>query len=220
MATRSRDHVDAASAGVHRARHSGDVLLDTAARLMTERDSIHVTFVDIAKASGLNSALIHYRFGGKHGLFRALIERDIGGALAGLEQLVAADLPAAAKLARHVEGVVRVFVRHPYLSRLIAALAVDTDSDSSRFLSERLTRPIVEAQTAILAQGEAEGTFRRIDPELFYFTLVGACDHPFVARGALKWVFGRDTIDEGFEQRFVAHVTGVLLGGVVACSAH
>ena len=216
MASRSRAHEPDQSGCDHgvRARNSGDVLLETASRLMTDRDSIHVTFVDIARASGLNSALIHYRFGGKHGLFRALVERDIGGALAGLEQLVASELPARDKLARHVEGVVRVFVPHPYLSRLMAALAIETDSESSRFLSEKLTRPIVEAQTAILAQGVREGAFRPIDPELFYFTLVGACDHPFVARGALKWVFDRDTIDADFERRYVEHTAAVLLDGV------
>ncbi len=206
MASRSR--------AVEGSRHSGDVLLETASRLMTEGDTINVTFVEIARASGLNSALIHYRFGGKHGLFRALIERDVGAGLDGLEALVAADMGAAEKLERHVVGVVRLFARNPYLSRLIAALAVETEGDSARFLSERLTRPVAAAQRAILQQGEAEGVFRAVDPMLFYMTLIGACDHPFVARGALKWVFGIERVDDALAERHARHVAATMLDGV------
>ena len=71
-------------------RHSGDVLLDAASALMIERNSITVTFSDIAARAQLNSALIHYRFGGKAGLFRALIERDVGGTFPHLDDLVTA----------------------------------------------------------------------------------------------------------------------------------
>ncbi|MBE7186421.1 MAG: TetR family transcriptional regulator [Methylobacterium mesophilicum] len=197
-------------------RTSADVLLDAASALMAERNSVDITFTDIAARSGLNSALIHYRFGGKAGLFRALLERDAGAAFPHLERLVASDLPAVEKLTHHIHGVIRLYFRYPYMNRLIAALAVETNSDTARFMSERFTRPLAAAQGAILEQGVREGVFRPVDPMLFHFSLIGACDYLFTARHALKWAFGVDEIDDALRRRYAAHITGQLLHSVVA----
>jgi AcrR family transcriptional regulator len=199
-----------------RVRNSADALLDAASALMIERNSANITFADIAEKSGLNSALIHYRFGGKTGLFRALLERDAGGTFPYLERLVRSDMPAIEKLRHHVHGVIKVYFRHPYMNRLIGALAVETDSDTARFISERFTRPLAAAQQAILEQGLAEGVFRPIDPMLFYFSLIGACDHLFYARHSLKWAFGIPDIDDDLRKRYAEHVTSLLLDSVLA----
>lgn len=198
-----------------RARNSADVLLDAASALMTERNSVNITFNDIAARSGLNSALIHYRFRGKTGLFRALLERDAGSTFPDLERLVATDMSAVDKLRHHIHGVIKVYYRHPYMNRLIGALAVETDSETARFISERFTRPLAAAQAAILEQGVREGSFRRVDPMLFYFSLIGACDHLFYARHSLKWAFGVADIDDTLRKRYAEHVTALLLDSVL-----
>lgn len=203
------------AAGASRARNSADALLDAASALMIERNSVNITFAEIAEKSGLNSALIHYRFGGKTGLFRALLERDAGSTFPYLEQLVQSDMSAEEKLRHHIHGVIKVYFRHPYMNRLIGALAVETDSDTARFISERFTRPLAAAQAAILEQGVSEGTFRTIDPMLFYFSVIGACDHLFYARHSLKWAFGIADIDDGLRRRYAEHVTGLLLESVL-----
>lgn len=197
-------------------RNSADTLLDAASSLMIERNSVNITFNDIAERSGLNSALIHYRFRGKTGLFRALLERDAGGTFPFLEELVRSDMSAVDKLRHHIHGVIKVYFRHPYMNRLIGALAMDTDSDTARFISDRFTRPLAAAQAAILEQGLREGTFRRIDPMLFYFSLIGACDHLFYARHSLKWAFGVPDIDDALRRRYADHVTTLLLESVLA----
>lgn len=199
-----------------RPRNSADALLDAASALMIERNSVHITFNDIAARSGLNSALIHYRFRGKTGLFRALLERDAGSTFPFLEQLVRSDMSAVDKLRHHIHGVIKVYFRHPYMNRLIGALAVETDSETARFISERFTRPLASAQAAILEQGVREGTFRAIDPMLFYFSLIGACDHLFYARHSLKWAFGVADIDDALRKRYADHVTALLLESVLA----
>jgi AcrR family transcriptional regulator len=197
-------------------RHSGDVLLDAASALMIERNSITVTFSDIAARAQLNSALIHYRFGGKAGLFRALIERDVGGTFPHLDDLVTAPLPAVEKMTRHIQAIIKVYFEHPYLNRLLAALSQDVDGEGARFISERVVLPLTRAQTAILAQGQAEGVFRAVDPMLFYFSLIGACDHLFQARYALKWAFGGGDVDDALRRRYARHVTELLLEGMLA----
>lgn len=47
--------------------NSADLLLDATSALMIERNTVDVTFVEIAQKSGLNAALIRYHFGSKLG---------------------------------------------------------------------------------------------------------------------------------------------------------
>lgn len=204
---RARGQADARGAS----RNSADVLMDAASALMAERNSVDITFAEIAARSGLNSALIQYRFGGKAGLFRALLERDAGATLPALEALVAADLSAAEKLRRHIRGIIRTYYRFPYMNRLIGAVSIDSDSDTARYIAERFTRPIAAAQAAILRQGEREGAFRPVDPTLFYFSVIGACDHLFHARHSLRWGFGVADIDDGLRRRYAEHVVAQVM---------
>ncbi|WP_333885540.1 TetR family transcriptional regulator [Sphingobium yanoikuyae] len=195
--------------------NSADLLLDATSALMIERNTVDVTFVEIAQKSGLNAALIRYHFGSKLGMFMALLERDAGPTFDDLERLVQSDMDAAQKLRHHVHGIIKVYFRYPYMNRLVAALAVETDSQTARFISERFSRPLANAQKAILEQGEAEGLFRKLDPMLFYFSLVGACDHLFNARHSLKYVFGIEDIDDDLRRAYAAHVTGILMRSVL-----
>ncbi|PZU77551.1 MAG: TetR family transcriptional regulator [Sphingomonas sp.] len=183
-----------------RGRHSGDVLLDAASALMIERNSITVTFAEIAARAGLNSALI---------------ERDVGGTFPMLAELVAADLPAVRKLDLHIRAITQTYFDHPYINRLVAVLTQDVEGEGARFVSERVVRPLHEAQAAILAQGQAEGVFRAVDPMLFYFSLIGACDHLFQARYALKWAFAVGDIDGSLRRDYAQHVLGLLMGSLM-----
>jgi len=195
---------------------SADALLNATSALMIERNSVNISFSDISEKSGLNSALIRYHFGSKTKLFMALLERDAGGTFADLQKLVDAKMSAVEKLRHHVHGVIKVYYRYPYMNRLVGALSVETDSGTAQFIAERFTRPLAEAQRAILEQGEAEGAFRRIDPMLFYFSLIGACDHLFHARHSLKFAFEIDVINDVLRRRYTDHVTDGVLRSVLA----
>jgi TetR/AcrR family transcriptional regulator len=194
---------------------SANALLNAASALMIERDSVNITFADIAQKSGLNSALIRYHFGSKAGLFRALLSRDAGGTYDDLQRLVHAPMSAVAKLRHHIHGVIKVYWRYPYTNRLLGALAVEGDVETARFIAERFTRPLVEAQHAILEQGKAEGSFRDIDPMLFHYSLIGACDHLFHAGHSLRLIFGIESIDDTLRKRHAEHVTGIVLHSVL-----
>ncbi len=191
-------------------------LLDATSALMIERNSVSVSLSEIAQKSGLNSALISYYFGSKAGLFTALLERDTCKAFAGLERLLQSDMGAVDKLRRHVGGIIHTYYRYPYMNRLIGALAAETASDAARFISERFSKPLAEAHRTILEQGRSEGVFREIDPMLFYFSLIGACDHLFHARHSLKFAFGIDEIDDQLRQRYTDHLCTILLDSVLA----
>ena len=193
-----------------------DQLLAAASAAMSERDTIDVSLQEIAQRAGLNAGLVRYYFGGKEGLLMALARRDAEAVLRRLDALMASDMSPLEKLARHVRGAVDTFFVYPYLDRLLAALMRDADSRSAREIAEFFTRPILEAERRILADGLACGQMRAVEPMLFYFLAVGTASHLFAGRAELCWAFGVEGIDEALRRRYSDFVVDILLRGIRA----
>jgi AcrR family transcriptional regulator len=205
-----------ARASVAPAFSARERLLDTAGRLMSDRHSIDVSLSEIAKHSGLNSALVKYYFGNKDGLLLALVQREAAAALRGVEELLRLELSPTEKLRRHIAGIVNKFFRTPYLNRLLHSLLDErgSESRSARQVNEFFVRPLLDLQRQLLAQGVRTGEFRSIDPVLFYVSLLGACDHLFNARYALRTQFGGNGVTDAVRERYIAHVCDVFIGGL------
>lgn len=203
------------------ARNGRDELLKAANALMNERDTVEISLSEIAALAGVNSALVKYHFGNKRGLLVALLERDVGASMGQLSELVASDRTATEKLRIHIAGTINLYFRYRYVNLLLRGLLRDRSSPPSeaQLLSDRLIKPAIEAQAAILEEGWAAGEFRRVDAMLLYFTLMGACDVFFSSNFALKTVFGREQIDDQLRREFIDHTTSILLKGIAAAPA-
>jgi AcrR family transcriptional regulator len=92
---------------------SAAALLDATAALLSERGGLDVALAEIAKRSGLNSALIKYYFGNKEGLLLALLERDADRHMSALQDLVVMALSADQKLKIHIGASSRPITAHP-----------------------------------------------------------------------------------------------------------
>jgi TetR/AcrR family transcriptional regulator len=191
-------------------------LLAAAGAVMTEQDTIDVPLAEIAQRAGVNVALVSYYFGGRDGLLLALAKRDAEHALAGLDALMALDLSPAVKLRKHVGGIVRGFFRHPYLNRLLRALMRDSDSAAAREIAQCFAAPIAEALRLLLEEGARIGELKTVDPMLFHFALLGACENLFSGRTILKHVHGIEAIDEALQQRYAELIAETLIAGCLA----
>lgn len=189
-------------------------LLDTAGRLMSDRHSIDVSLSEIAGHSGLNSALVKYYFGNKNGLLLALVEREALAALQGFKELLRQDLPPSEKLRRHIAGIINNFFRTPYLNRLLHSLLDDRHSRSARQVQRIFVQPVMELQRELLAEGIRAGEFKPVDPLLFYVSVLGACDHLFNARYAVRSLAGATGMDDALRERYIAHVCDVFIHGL------
>lgn len=188
-------------------------LMQAACRLMAERGTVDISIHEIAQAAGMSSALIKYHFGHKDGLLMAVLEKVIGDSIARLQILVDRRIPPTEKLRLHVEGVLSVYASHPYVNRLIHCLLASGEEARER-ISHAIVTPLLAAQARILAEGAASGAFRPVDPTLFYFHLVGACDHLFYGHYALRYAFDTDEITETLRKRYAAHLVGTILDGI------
>jgi TetR/AcrR family transcriptional regulator len=186
-------------------------LLQATHELMLEQGGVEPSVSQLCERAGVQVAMVSYCFGGKAQLLQALLERAVEDVVAQLERLAAADMPPDEKLRRHVTGVIRNFVRYPYAQRLSQTLAAGGPAVAG--IGERFARPLLEFHRQLLSDGERAGVFREIDPTLFFFSLVGACEFLFAAQGWLE-----EPIDEPLIERFTTHTTELVLRGLAPAS--
>jgi TetR/AcrR family transcriptional regulator len=190
-----------------------ELLLDSTASVMIAQDTVDVSLSDIVRHADVNVALVSYYFGGKDELLLALAKRDAARALGGLDKLLTLDLPPAEKLNRHLAGVIKTFFTHPYLNRLLRALMRDSSTRVAKEIAEFFARPVADAMGQLLAEGVERGELRPVNPMLFYFAALGACEHLFSGRAMLRFVFGNKEVDEEMCMRHAEFVTDLLMNG-------
>ncbi|MEH3099963.1 TetR family transcriptional regulator [Sphingomonas adhaesiva] len=197
-----RDGADSASA---------TALVKATAALMRERDTLDVSFVEIAERAGLPAGLIGYYFGNKEGLLFAVLERDVKYALAQLDALVASDWSPVDKMRLHLRGVVRAYYKTPYFNRLVQAMTRDASPERVARIAAEFIGPMTKAQGAIMDEGVADGLFREVDRMLFYFSVIGAADAIHASRFILSSVYGVAEVTPDLHRRHAAHIAEVFL---------
>jgi len=190
---------------------SSNQLLEAASKILADRHSIDVSFTEIAEASGLNAALIKYYFGSKDGLLLALVRRDATTSLKQLNYLVGLDISPEEKIRLHIAGVIKTYIKYPYLNSLIHALLGNEDEQIPHEISDFFVKPLVEAQVKILDEGVKLGVFRSIDPTFFYYAVIGACDHFFFGRVSRKFAFGIGEVTPNLRDEYINFVSDMTL---------
>jgi TetR/AcrR family transcriptional regulator len=196
---------------------SRDQLLIAASALMIERGAIDISLSELAKRSGLNSALVKYYFGDKQGLLLALVEYVLGTAIGQMEELLTMDLSPVEKLKMHVKGIITVYFRYPYINRLIHYMFEDPEAGQK--VGETISRPLASVQRKLVEQGIEAGLFKPIDPMLFYFIVLGACDHLFFGQLVLRTVFGIEKVDDELRRSYTNTLLDLVLTGMLASPA-
>src|ERR1700758_1932301 len=194
---------------------TADKLLVAASELMIERSSIEVSLSDIAQKSGVNAALVKYHFGNKDGLLLRLLARDAATEISGLEYLLAQPITPTAKLKLHIAGIIRAYHRFPYMNRLIHYLLHESSAESADQVSKFFVAPLLDFHRRLLAQGIKTGEFRRIDPVLFYTSLIGACDHLFFGRHAMSRATGVGPVTDEVCRQYIRHMEALICGGML-----
>jgi AcrR family transcriptional regulator len=194
---------------------TAEKLLVAAGELMIERSSIEVSLSDIAQKSGVNAALVKYHFGNKDGLLLALLARDAATELAQLEYLLAQPLTPTAKLKLHIAGIIGAYHRSPYMNRLIHYLLHESTAKAADEVSKFFVAPLLDFHRRLLAEGIRAGEFRKVDPVLFYTSLIGACDHLFFGRHAMSRATGIGPVTDEVCRQYIRHMEALICGGMV-----
>lgn len=188
-------------------------LLEATSTLLSERDTLDVSLNEIAVRSGLNHGLVNYYFKGKEGLLLALLERDAAKALHELEYLVGQKIAPLRKLELHIRGVINVYFRYPYINRLINVLQ-SSNAETARELARIFIAPLQKLQKQIIDECVRSSDIRSVDPALFYYTVIGACEFLFHSRNTLPYLSGSTEITAQLKEEYADHLVRFLLDGL------
>jgi AcrR family transcriptional regulator len=192
-----------------------DDLLDAIGALMFERDDLEVPLSDVAERAGANVALVRYYFGNKRGLLLALLERNLSHAMEQLEQLVESDLAPPEKMRIHLNGIVALYFKYPFVNRLVLKMARESTGAERLEINSRFVLPVVNAYHRIFEDGVRSGDFHALNPFLFYISVIGQCDQIISLRLLVDLVHGINTISDELRRRYTRHTVDMLMGGLM-----
>jgi TetR/AcrR family transcriptional regulator len=196
----------------------GDVrsaLLDAASRLFLKHGFDRVTARQIAVAAGTTPAMIHYYFGNKLGLFRAMLERAIGP----VRELIAGSLAQAGAVidpAMLIRMHMRTAAANPWIATLIVNEVL---AEKGRFRATFI-RDVAGRQAPLVMQllqrARAAGSLRQdLDVRLAALSLMSLCIFPFLARAVAGPVLGLKFDDDEIE-RLIAHTARLFAAGTAS----
>lgn len=193
-------------------------LLAAARRLFTQRGYAQVSLRSIAKAAGLNPAMIHYHFGGKRELYEAMLRQVMDPVLQQVDRVAETPQEPSAALDRLIHEYIRVLTANPWLPHLIVRDILAVDSELRDMFVERFaSRGPRIAQ--LFARGTASGEYRRdLDPILATLSMMSMLLFPFVALPVVSRALDIE-LDEALVERLAGHTETLLLRGIVSAEA-
>lgn len=161
-------------------------LLAAAVPLFAEKGFAAVSIREVAEAAGVNSALISYYFGGKSGLYEAVLNEQFSVITVFLQSLGAQPLTPPEKIRGYAKAVARAHQREPHLIYLWFREMAEPSSPFRHIIVEKIAMAAQFLRETLL-EGVRLGLFRAdVSPEYAVIGLAGMMNFFFAARPALS----------------------------------
>jgi AcrR family transcriptional regulator len=186
-------------------------LLEAAGELFTRHGFDGVSMRRLAREAGATPAMIHYYFGDKHGLFRALLEEVLAPRFRELEAH-ANERPVT--LAEFMQTYISMFRDNPWMPPLVFREVVAGDEAFRRQFAQRVAGRMFPILRQALAADAAAGRVREdLDPVLVVISVMSLCVYPFLARPMIEEGLGQP-VDAEFVERWRTHAVRLLYEGL------
>jgi len=129
----------------------------------------------IARAAGVNKALLYYYFHDKESLYGAALDHAFSRVAHAIEQALELELPPREKILAVAGAHFDVISQSPVFPRLVQRemmRAGRAGSPHIRQLAERFMKPTQMRLAALVQEGIAAGEFRPVDPLHFVLSMV------------------------------------------------
>ena len=202
--------VDDASKGQIRQANEARILA-AAERVFAGAGFGGATMAAIAEAAALPKANLHYYFGAKQDLYRAVLAQTLQDWLAPTEVITPGADPQTA-IAAYIRAKMALAITRPHASRVFANELLHGAPVVKTLLATDL-RELVLAKAGVIAQWVAQGRMAPVDPVHLFFTIWAATQTYADFEVQVAAVLG-DTEYTPFDQaRATDHVVSLLLRG-------
>jgi len=136
----------------------------------------------IARAAGVNKALLYYYFKDKEALYGAVVDSIFDGMRDRLMAVLDSDLPPKEKIMQYVAAHFDYIASSPHFPRVVQQEMMRAGRKKSPHL-KRIAQtnflPIFERLSQLFADGFQSGEFRQVEVRPFVTCMVGAILHYF-----------------------------------------
>lgn len=194
------------------AQDAREKLLGAATKLFAEKGFAGASIRQLAEAAGVNSAMISYYFGGKEGLYEAVITAQYESLIVKFESVAAATASTREKLHMYAEIIRRNHTEdQPLMARLIQGELSSPTACMEKVVRKYTTR-IAQIVSGILREGMQTGQLRQdIDPLFAALSLAGMLNFFFILREVTRSIV---PVLEGRDAEFVEAALKIYLRGM------
>lgn len=158
-----------------------EALLEAGARLFATHGYDGATVDTISREAGVNPALISYHFGGKQGLYTAVLLSAVRAAKKELEPVCSSRLAPDERLREFISAFGRFAQRIPHFPIIV----VREEMSGGRHMEDEVLAEFTGffgLDREILEEGRRQGVFRDVDPHAAHLIVVGALIFFFLSK--------------------------------------
>lgn len=150
----------------------------------------------IAKAAGVNKALLYYYFQDKETLYGAALDHSLSQLSGHMMEVLHRSLPPGEMIKTYVGTYFDFIAGHPHYRNLMQREMLRAAHGSPHMprLAKRYFHPLAEKLGEALRAGIASGEFRAIDPQDFISSMVALVIFYFASAPVAKAVSGVDPL--------------------------
>jgi AcrR family transcriptional regulator len=189
-------------------------LVDAAIALAHERGFQAIGVRQIASAAGVTPGMIAYYFGGKRGLYEAMIDATYQRLVERMRALLERPAANGDPIARLVDLQISTLADTPWLPPLLAREVLARESPLREFMAERIAKGPGALIPEMLRREMNAGRIRDdLDPKLLMVSILGLGLIPYLMYPVAGPALGYQ-LDDSFRDRMIAHVRALLARGL------
>ena len=152
----------------------------------------------IARAAGVNKALLYYYYKDKETLYGAVLDHVFGGLSDSIQAALSSDLPPREKLLAYVGAHFDYIASHPLYPRITQSemmrAAHGKAAPHLKRISKQYFVPLFGRVASVIEEGQASGDFRPVDPLHFVPSMIAIIVFHFTNAPVLRMVKGIDPL--------------------------
>ncbi|HQV08666.1 MAG: TetR family transcriptional regulator C-terminal domain-containing protein [Sinobacteraceae bacterium] len=208
LRTESRPPADTRPKGRVRRRQEG-AILKAAERVFARAGFEGGTMAEIAALAGLPKANLHYYFGSKDELYRAVLDNILSLWLAETE-VITRDADPARALTAYVTAKMHLTATRPDASRVFANEVIHGATHIGDFLRSEL-HGLVAQRAAVIDHWATEGRIAPVDATHLFFTIWAATQTYADFESQVCAVLGKARLGQADLARATTHVVTITL---------
>ncbi|MEX0964556.1 MAG: TetR/AcrR family transcriptional regulator [Pseudohongiellaceae bacterium] len=186
-------------------------LLSAARDHFLKRDFKAVSLREIASSAGVNGAMVNYYFGGKQGLYLAMVDELFEALDTKMKKLGDSEEFSIADFSR---SYCQLLAENPWWPNFVAREILFSEGETKEEILQRFGKLIAPRLIQTIRDEIDEGHYRSdLNPELTILSLMGMTIFPFIAAPVVERVLGM-AIDEATANTLASHNIELFLHGV------